>query len=438
MKLSARLVVTLCAALPAGVGASTDPVVSIKDATATESSGAIEFTVTVAGLLTSDLTVQWLTEDLTATAGTDYDGRGGTVTFPASSATETSTTIRIPLVVDNLPEGNEVFFVRLTDADLATIGVDRAHGVILDTPVRGTVPVCNLVEEDGAPILLRYFVQTGAAGTPDPLKHTPEHVLIDGQGSVTREGAPMEKSDWQIVVIGDFDASGSCDALWVKERHDEENGASGPDFVITAVSTVPERATGIRVLPPLAGWELVGSGDFDGDGGTDVLWWGPATGKLSLWKSGTPPLEGRVPVHGWPWQEPVAPIAVARLSGDGAPNIIWRGDEPIGLWPEDGTPPSRLAYTRLRWSENEGVFANDGGAKLDPAIDRAGSNVVAAADFDLDGYDDLLWQEAATGRIAVTFMRGTALRASTPLSPDRFLYRVSSDRIEPAAVIGPR
>ena len=67
-----------------------------------------------------DVRVTWQATDGTATAGSDFvTVDSGTAVIPAGA---TSTTVPITVNGDDLPEGDEMVFVRFTDADTAHVG----------------------------------------------------------------------------------------------------------------------------------------------------------------------------------------------------------------------------------------------------------------------------------------------------------------------------
>ncbi|MBX3744483.1 MAG: PKD domain-containing protein [Verrucomicrobiae bacterium] len=112
------------------------------------------------GPIHEPLVVNWVTADLTATAGQDYVASEGTLTFPAGSR---SATLFVPLLNDFEIEGDEVFVVRLF----------RESG----TPV-GEVPVI-IVDDDCA------------------IEFATDHVEIDEDAgtlevTVLRRGGPIK------------------------------------------------------------------------------------------------------------------------------------------------------------------------------------------------------------------------------------------------------
>ena len=109
------------------------PSLSIDDVTFTGvdsvvGGGSGSFTVTLSHASTQTVMVHYATSDDTATAGEDYTAVSGTLTFMPG---DTSKSIPITILSDNVNEPTEDFFVDLDNAMNATIG--DGHGV-------GTIP----------------------------------------------------------------------------------------------------------------------------------------------------------------------------------------------------------------------------------------------------------------------------------------------------------
>ncbi len=118
------------------------PVVSLAPAglNVTEGNSAstnATFTVTLSAPSAQPVTVQYATANGTATAGSDYAGATGTVTFPAGS---TSQTINVPVTGDTVDEDDETFTVRLSSPSLATLGT-------------AVVSTATIVDDDAPPAL---------------------------------------------------------------------------------------------------------------------------------------------------------------------------------------------------------------------------------------------------------------------------------------------
>ena len=87
------------------------------------------FTVKLSAASGRAVTVHYATADGTATAGSDYTAKSGTLTIPAGS---TSGTIAVPVIGDTIVEPNETFFVNLSSPTNATIAVAKGTGTILN------------------------------------------------------------------------------------------------------------------------------------------------------------------------------------------------------------------------------------------------------------------------------------------------------------------
>ena len=104
------------------------PVVSAEDTTAAETGGEMVFSVVLTSRTESTVTVDYETVDVTATAGSDYLSASGTLTFAAG---ETAKSVAVTLLQDTVEEGDEVFTLRLDDAQNARLGAS-GDGTIRD------------------------------------------------------------------------------------------------------------------------------------------------------------------------------------------------------------------------------------------------------------------------------------------------------------------
>jgi hypothetical protein len=89
---------------------------------------------------------------------------------------------------------------------------------------------------------------------------------------------------WTIVGLGDFNGDGKTDILWRDTSGNvaiwEMNGTSLLIGSSSFVGNVP------------ASWSIVGTGDFNGDGKSDILW-RDTSGNVAIWEmNGTNVLNG--------------------------------------------------------------------------------------------------------------------------------------------------
>jgi len=106
------------------------PSISIGDASKLEGNtgtSTLKFTVTLSALSGLAATVHYATADGSATAGSDYVARSGTLTIPAGTTTKT---IAITINGDTTAEPDETFFINLTTPVNATIPDAQATGTI--------------------------------------------------------------------------------------------------------------------------------------------------------------------------------------------------------------------------------------------------------------------------------------------------------------------
>ena len=108
-----------------------DAVLTIAGTSASEDAGMLEFIVTATGLRAGGepATVEFATEDRTATAGADYEPVSGTLTFTADGATRV---VRVPLIDDAVDERDETLAVVLSNAANAGLAVTEAEATITD------------------------------------------------------------------------------------------------------------------------------------------------------------------------------------------------------------------------------------------------------------------------------------------------------------------
>ncbi len=94
------------------------PTITLDSGSVSESSGYKELIVTLSEPASGTVTVNWRTHSGTATAGTDFQDRSGTLTFAAG---ETSKTLSVYTYRDNLDETDEFFTVELSSPSNASL-----------------------------------------------------------------------------------------------------------------------------------------------------------------------------------------------------------------------------------------------------------------------------------------------------------------------------
>lgn len=105
--------------------------VHVDNAVASEADGFVEFVVTLSAPSDQMVSVNYVTENDTASSGsnTDFSFVSGTLRFEPGV---TSQTVRVPVTNNALAESTESFFLNLSAPTNATLGTARASGTILD------------------------------------------------------------------------------------------------------------------------------------------------------------------------------------------------------------------------------------------------------------------------------------------------------------------
>ncbi len=123
--------------------------ISIADVAAFEGDSgttAFVFAVSIAGAVAAPVSVEFATANGTALAGQDYASQSGTVTFTLGGATTQFITIQV--LGDVEVEPNETFFVKLSNAENATIRHSQATGTIKNDDVDLSINDVTVLEGD--------------------------------------------------------------------------------------------------------------------------------------------------------------------------------------------------------------------------------------------------------------------------------------------------
>ncbi len=195
--------------------------------------------------------------------------------------------------------------------------------------------------------------------------------LANGNGGFAYNaagGAPIVSTDWHIVGGGDFNGDGRSDMLWRNDNGQFGNWLANPNggFAYNAAAGVTMVSTD---------WHIVGTGDFNGDGRDDILWRN-VDGTLGNWLAN--------PNGGHSYNAAAGAVQVSTdwhiagtgdYNGDGRTDILWRNDNgQFGNW---------LANT-------SGGFAYNAAAGI-TAVDNSWK-IVGSGDFNGDGRTDILWR----------------------------------------------
>ncbi len=138
-------------------------------------------------------------------------------------------------------------------------------------------------------------------------------------------------TSYSVAQTGDFNGDGMADILWHNQNGDTAIWYMAANGTLMQVSSV----TDFGLIPP--SWSIAGTGDFNGDGSSDILWRN-TNGDLATWlMTGVTVLSpidfGIIPTD---WSVAVT----GDYNGDGTADIVWRnanGDLAIWCMTPNGT-----------------------------------------------------------------------------------------------------
>ncbi len=183
------------------------------------------------------------------------------------------------------------------------------------------------------------------------------------------------------AASGDFNGDGTSDIVW------QDSTGLVDIWLMNGTAIANSGSPG----NPGTAWTIQGVGDFNGDGKADILWQNSITSQIVIWlmngtaisTTGTPGSPG----PDWSVQ------GIGDFNGDGMADIVWKSSSTgqVVIWLMNGTTIT-----------SSGIAGGPGGAW----------SIVGVGDFNGDHKSDLLWQNGLTGEVVVWLMNGTAI-AST-------------------------
>ena len=278
-------------------------------------SGTVDmvFTVTRTGDTGLGVIVGYRTVDGTATAGTDYAARTGTVTIPPGAA---SATIRVPVIGNTVLQADRAFIVELTGV-IHTFGPPVALAP-QQAFATGTGPNAVDVADfdgDGRPDLVTANIDSDTVSVL--LNTAPPAAAGPSFGAQLTFAAGDGPRD---VAVGDFNADGRPDITTVN--------SSSHNMSVLLNTTPPGGALNFAAAQNFVTWTnpfSLAVADFNSDHLPDLVVTSiDAIGKLSVFLNTTAPSAAAVSFAArMDWDTSTWPTAVtaADLNADGRPDL---------------------------------------------------------------------------------------------------------------------
>ena len=222
----------------ASIGIRGPAAISVADASAHENNDdALVFNVTLDRPALQPITVDYATQDGTATAGADYTATSGTLTFAVEQRTKT---VRVPILDDSHDDTNET----------VTLGLSNASGArIEDGEATGTI-------ENADPLpraLLARFGRTAAVHVVEHVEarlQAPRAPAFEGRFAGRKLRRGMER-DIALNILSRLGASA---------------GQSGSSGLHDPLSGTPAAGAGTLATPGLGGGTFMGTAGPRGAG----------------------------------------------------------------------------------------------------------------------------------------------------------------------------
>jgi probable HAF family extracellular repeat protein len=279
---------------------------------------------------------------------------------------------------------------------------------------------------------------------------------ISSGANLTYQGNPIAPDvSWSVAGTADFNGDGNADLLWRQSSGGlalwSMNGQS-------VTSSAPITYQGSQLAPD-ASWSIAGTADFNGDGNADLLW-RQSSGALAMWSMNGATVGSSAPVTYQGNQ--LAPDAswsvagVGDFNGDGGADLVWRQSSgALSLWSMNGNAVSASSaitsqgnavapdaswsiagvgdfngdgHADLLWRQNTGAVAiwlmNGSSIGSSAAITYQGNavapdsswSVVEIGDFLGTGGSDILWRQSTTGALSEWLMNGPQIVSTSTLS----------------------
>ncbi|MBW7974351.1 FG-GAP-like repeat-containing protein [Bradyrhizobium sp. BR 10289] len=193
---------------------------------------------------------------------------------------------------------------------------------------------------------------------------------------------------WHFQTMGDFNGDGMSDLLFL---NDTTHGVAIWQMNGTQIVASPQ----VGSINAAAGWHFQDTGDFNGDGKTDLLFLNDITHGVAIWQmngtqiAASPQVGSINAAAGWHFQN------TGDFNGDGKTDLLFLNDTTHGvaIWQMNGT--------QIAASPQIGSINAVGGWRYD-----------ATGDYNGDSKTDLLFENTTTHALAVWLLDGQNILAS--------------------------
>jgi hypothetical protein len=270
--------------------------------------------------------------------------------------------------------------------------LEDVFGNIFGKPPVKTQPAANDFNGDGKSDILWHsethdntaiwFGDNGAGDLANEQALQLFNQEVNGQNTGKWDYAKAQ--GFKVVGVGDFNADGHSDILWQGEALNQTAIWFGNSTINQNGHIQQNKFIG----DPTNGMKIAGVGDFNGDGRSDILWQHPETKKHYIWhfhedlSTSSRQLRTTDQDHEESWSIK----GVGDFNDDGYSDVLWHSPEYDGntaIWFGDNLQGQSF--------QNEQLLIGTIGPKP-PGKPSYGMTIAGVGDFNGDGYSDILWQ----------------------------------------------
>ena len=200
---------------------------------------------------------------------------------------------------------------------------------------------------------------------------------------------------WSVAGTGDFYGDGSSDILW------RNTNGTLIDWTMNGSAITSSQDVTLNGTPalPNASWSVAGIGDFSGDGRSDILWrntdgalmdWTMDGSQIASTQEVTLQGNAALPEASW------SVAGIGDFNGDGRSDILWRDSN----------------GTLMEWAMNGSQITSSQQVTFQgaPAMPDSSWQMAQIGDFNSDGSSDILWRNSA-GALLEWTMNGAQITA---------------------------
>ncbi len=199
---------------------------------------------------------------------------------------------------------------------------------------------------------------------------------------------------WEAVGSGDFNDDARTDILW---RH----SGAGQNHISLMNGTATPSGVDLNI-PALADtqWKIAGVGDFDDDGNNDIFWHHDGGENRITFMNGTGETSTVTvnTISDTNWKV----AGIADLNNDGKDDVLWRNNINRRVW---------------LYLMNGSNISNGSGAGEHVAFTSDSWDIEGVGDFDNNGRGDILWRHNTNGRVWMYLMNGPAVSNGNTVAP---------------------